>query len=290
MTSKYTRLRADYGLLNETKVGLEALANDITPTMNNAAFKQSTTAMYGSLDMASAMNALHNDASYTMKQAEKKIKQLAASFGSVGELFARFDSEMALGMMASGATTAVQNYFEQKKQWDYYQDHKSECDVPDKDKPGFCSATDPGDEPPLHQTTTGNTGGAKIYTDVVLGDDKKTVVKETTTVEFDGKTYTSTTAYSNDGHHMVTDSKSPDGSTSHTVVDISADGSGTSKTTSDDGKWSEYTRGPTPKDKPPLDWEETAASREANAPKSPGEVEDDTPPPKGPSGAGPKIN
>ncbi|GAA3131707.1 hypothetical protein JOF29_005317 [Kribbella aluminosa] len=260
------RLKMDYNLLNDAKTNLEELASNIKPTLDDSLF--STLAyddgsVLGSSVIASAITSLHDNAEGTMTKAEKGLKELANSFGSVGEAFLQFDSEISQGMNATNSNLALSNYYRDKSQWDYYQAHKDQCTGPVADQPDFCSATNPGDHPPLDQTITTDRGNVHTHLDV---DDKGNVTREETTVTYDGKTYHSVTTYGDDRHHIITDSDYPDGSTVHNDTQLKTDGSGTMKTTNSDGTWSEFTRGPNKADGSPAEWVETPDSVAANTP------------------------
>ncbi|MGW6281456.1 hypothetical protein [Kribbella sp. NPDC055071] len=287
------RLKIDYNMLNDAKRDLTALSDTIDPTLNGSIFStlatEDSSSILGAFDIYSAVYDLHDNAGNTMDRAKKKIKELADSFGSVGEAFLQFDAELSQGMSITGNNLKLGNYNRDKANWEYYQEHKSECEniPPGQDVPGFCSATDPGD-PPLDQTITTDRGN--IHTHLTL-DDSGQVVKEESTVTYDGKTYYSVTTYSDDRHHAVTDTTYPDGSTVHNDTHLNDDGSGTMKTTNSDGTWKEYTRGADGSDNPdhlPAKWVETQASIDANKPDDP----DDTPegPPPRTSGGGSKLN
>ena len=276
------RLKLDYNLLNDAKRDLEDLAGNIKPTLDNSLFStlanQDSSSILGSNAIDLAVTDLHTNAQGTMTKAEDGLKKLANSFGSVGEAFLQFDAEISQGMNATNSNLALSNYYRDKSQWDYYQEHKSECDGPGE-KPDFCSATDPG-QPPLDQTITTDRGN--IHTHLTV-DDKGNVTKEETTVTYDGKTYSSVTTYGDDRHHIVTDSTYPDGSTVHNDTQLQGDGSGTMKTTNSDGTWSEFTRGPNDADGNPAAWAETPASVDAN---SDGNDDGGDPPPASGGGVG----
>lgn len=268
------RLRMDYNLLNDAKVDLQQLADEIKPTLNDSLFSRlaesSSADILGSSDIDYAITSLHSNAQGTMTKAHDGLVELANSFGSVGEAFLQFDAEIAQGMSATNSNLALSNYLRDKSEWDYYQAHQSEC-TGDGEKPDFCSATNPGDSPPLDQVITTDRGN--INTHLTL-DDHNNVIKEETTVTYDGKTYTSVTTYSPDRHHIVTDSTYPDGSTVHNDTNLTTDGSGTMKTTNNDGTWSEFTRAPTGTDGNPAEWVETEASKEAKEDKEAAENPD----------------
>jgi hypothetical protein len=246
----------------------------------------------GSSEISSAVYTLHSNASYTMGKAKDGLTKLGDSFGSVGEAFLQFDAEIAQGMNATNSNLALSNYQRNKSQWDYKQAHLDQC-TGDK-QPEFCSATDPG-QAPLDQTIVTDRGN--IHTHLTL-DDKGNVIKEETTVTYDGKTYSSVTTYGDDRHHIVTDSSYPDGSTVHNdtnlqtdgsshsvststdtdgkkdITDTStkADGSGTQTVTNSDGTKHEFTRGPDDWRGTSQQWVETPESVEDNKPP---EEEDD---------------
>jgi hypothetical protein len=279
------KLKMNYNLLNDAKKDLEDLAGNIKPTLNDSLFStlagQDSSSILGSSEIDSAITELHTNAQGTMTKAEDGLKKLAGSFGSVGEAFLQFDAEIAQGMNVTNSNLALSNYYRDKSQWDYYQAHKSECEnLPAGTKaPDFCSATNPGDHPPLDQTITTDRGNIQTHLTV---DDKGNVIKEETTVTYDGKTYHSVTTYSDDKHTMITDSEYPDGSKVHdetkinddhsststststdadgkkdvTVTDLKGDGSGTKKVTDSDGTVTDYTRGADNEDGTSADWVE----------------------------------
>lgn len=260
------RLKMDYNLLNDAKRDLEELAGNIKPTLDDSlfstlAYQGNSSDVLGSGEIATAITDLHTNAEGTMTKAEKGLKELANSFGSVGEAFLQFDAEISQGMNATNSNLALSNYYRDKSQWDYYLAHQKECEGPGE-KPDFCSATNPGDHPPLDQVITTDRGN--IHTHLTVDADGN-VTKEETTVTYDGKTYTSVTTYGDNRHHIVTDSTYPDGSTVHNDTQLQTDGSGTMKTTNSDGTWSEFTRGPAKSDGSPADWVETPASVAANS-------------------------
>lgn len=280
------RLKLDYNLLNDAKRDLEELAGNIKPTLNDSLFStlanQDSSDILGSSAIDYAVTDLHTNAQGTMTKAEDGLKKLAGSFGSVGEAFLQFDAEISQGMNATNSNLALSNYYRDKSQWDYYQAHKSECEGPGE-KPDFCNATNPGDHPPLDQVITTDRGN--IHTHLTV-DDKGNVIKEESTVTYDGKTYTSVTTYGDDRHHIVTDSTYPDGSTVHNDTQLQTDGSGSMKTTNSDGTWSEFTRGPNKPDGSPADWVETEASTDANDDDKSGA---DDRPQRPPVGGGSKV-
>ncbi|TDD56335.1 hypothetical protein E1263_25525 [Kribbella antibiotica] len=278
------KLKMNYNLLNDAKKDLEELAGNIKPTLNNDLFDSvagHSSAVMGSSKISAAITRLHTNAQSTMTKAEDGLKKLAGSFGSVGEAFLQFDAEIAQGMNVTNSNLALSNYYRDKSQWDYYQSHKSECEnLPAGTKaPDFCSATNPGDHPPLDQTITTDRGNIQTHLTV---DDKGNVIKEETTVTYDGKTYHSVTTYSDDKHTMYTDSEYPDGSKVHdettiktdggststststdhdgkkdvTVTDLGSDGAGTKKVTDSDGEVTEYTRGADNEDGTSAKWVE----------------------------------
>lgn len=288
------RLKMNYNLLNDAKRNLEDLANNIEPTLNDSLFStlagQDSSSILGSSEIDYAITDLHTNAQGTMTKAEKGLKELANSFGSVGEAFLQFDAEIAQGMNVTNSNLALSNWNRQKDLWDYYQAHKDECaNVPaGEQKPDFCSATDPGQQP-LDQTITTDRGN--IHTHLTLDADGN-VIKEETTVVYDGKTYNSVTTYSDDKHHLITDSTYPDGSTVHDDTHLKEDGSSTTNTTStdsdgkvdvsditlngdgsgtktskdSDGTTHDYTRGPDNGDGTSADWVETDDSIDRNNP------------------------
>ncbi|GAA0572304.1 hypothetical protein HPO96_32095 [Kribbella sandramycini] len=278
------KLKMNYNLLNDAKKDLEDLAGNIKPTLNDSLFStlanSDSSDVLGSSSIYYAISSLHTNAQGTMTKAEDGLKKLAGSFGSVGEAFLQFDAEIAQGMNVTNSNLALSNWQRDKSQWDYYQAHKGECEnLPaGTEAPDFCSATNPGDAP-LDQTITTDRGN--IQTHLTL-DDQGNVIKEETTVTYDGKTYHSVTTYSDDKHTMITDSTYPDGSKVHdetkingdgsststatstdaegkkdvTVTNLAGDGSGTKTTTDSDGTVTEYTRGPDNDDGTAADWVE----------------------------------
>jgi hypothetical protein len=292
------KLKMNYNLLNDAKRDLHQLADDLIPSMDSDVFQSlgdgTDDSILGSSDISYAVYTLHSNASYTMGKAKDGLTKLGDSFGSVGEAFLQFDAEIAQGMNATNSNLALSNYQRNKSQWDYKQAHLDQC-VGDK-QPEFCSATDPG-QPPLDQTIVTDRGN--IHTHLTL-DDKGNVIKEETTVTYDGKTYTSVTTYGDDRHHIVTDSTYPDGSTVHndTVIKpddqgggshsvstskdtdgkvdttdtvTNKDGSGTQTVTNSDGTKHVYSRGADDWRGTSQPWVETPESIEDNKPP-----EDDT--------------
>ena len=285
------KLKMNYNLLNDAKRDLHQLADDLIPSMDDAVFQNlgdgTDDSVLGSSDISSAVYTLHSNASYTMGKAKDGLTKLGDSFGSVGEAFLQFDAEIAQGMNATNSNLALSNYQRDKAQWDYYQAHKDQCTG--DNQPDFCSAKDPGAGPPLDQTIVTDRGN--IHTHLTL-DDKGNVIKEETTVLYDGKTYSSVTTYGDDRHHIVTDSTYPDGSTVHNdtnlqtdggshsvststdtdgkkdVTDTStkSDGSGTQTVTNSDGTKHVYTRGPDDWRGTNQKWVETPESIEDNKP------------------------
>jgi hypothetical protein len=285
-------LRIDYNILNDAKKNLHELAGDIKPMLDHSLFQslslQSTNAdvlsggfyggplgagdsgsatILGSRDVERAVAGLHNNAKNTLGRAYDGLMELGNSFGSVGEAFLSFDSGIAQGMGITGSNLGLSNYFRDKATWDYYQAHKDECvrptigddKVPDPNwtAPDFCHATNPGN-PPTDQVITTDRGN--VHTHLTL-DEHNNVVKEESTVTYDGKTYTSVTNYSNDGHTIVTDSTYPDNSTVHNETNLNPDGSGTMYTRGSDGSWSNYTRPPKDASGNQPDWVWTAGDK-----------------------------
>jgi hypothetical protein len=290
-------LRIDYNILNDAKKNLHELAGDIKPMLDHGLFQSlaldysksnySTGGLYGgvgaglevgenvlgSRDVEGAVARLHENAKGTLGRAYDGLIELGNSFGSVGEAFLSFDAGIAQGMGITGSNLGLSNYFRDKAAWDYYQAHQSECvrpekphvldpnaKVPDDDwtPPDFCHATNPGDTPPLDQVITSDRGN--VHTHLTL-DEHNNVVKEESTVTYDGKTYTSVTNYSNDGHTIVTDSTYPDNSTVHNETNLNPDGSGTMYTRGSDGSWSNYTRPPKDASGNQPDWVWTAGDK-----------------------------
>jgi len=283
-------LRIDYNILNDAKKNLHELAGDIKPMLDHGLFpslasdyvksKFSMGGAYGGIgvgldvgesvlgsgDVEAAVARLHENAKGTLGRAYDGLIELGNSFGSVGEAFLSFDSGIAQGMGITGTNLGLSNYFRDKATWDYYQAHEDECvrpvgddKVPDPNwtAPDFCHATNPGD-PPLDQVITTDRGS--VHTHLTL-DEHNNVVKEESTVTYDGKTYTSVTNYSNDGRTIVTDSTYPDNSTVHNETNLNPDGSGTMYTRGSDGSWSNYTRPPKDANGNQPDWVWTAGDK-----------------------------
>ncbi|MFI5710651.1 hypothetical protein [Kribbella sp. NPDC051620] len=289
------KLKMNYNLLNDAKRDLHQLADELIPSMDNEVFQNlgdgTDDSILGSSDISYAVYTLHSNASYTMGKAKDGLTKLGDSFGSVGEAFLQFDAEIAQGMNATNSSLALSNWQRNKDQWDHKQSHLSECTG--DNQPDFCSATDPGPAP-LDQTIVTDRGN--IHTHLTL-DDKGNVIKEETTVTYDGKTYTSTTTYGDNRNHIVTDSTYPDGSTVHndtqihvdgdgkpngshssssstdtdgkvdtTTTDLNKDGSGTQTVTNSDGTKHVYTRTPDDWRGTSQPWVETPESIEDNKP------------------------
>ncbi|MEU6345955.1 hypothetical protein ABZ883_33940 [Streptomyces sp. NPDC046977] len=249
------KLKIDYDVLNDAKTDLENLASGIGPLFDTGLFAQlgggDGTSVLGDAGLASALSSFYYNAQSTMTRADKGIKELAGAFGSVGEAFLSFDSELAQGMGITGSNLALQNYYRDKDLWDYKQKHMDQCvPGPDGSMPDFCSATDPG-QPPLDQNIKTERG--EVHTHLTV-DDKGNVIKEESTVTYDGKTYTSVTNYSNDGRSYTTDTSYPDGSKVHSETNLNTDGSGSMVVTNSDGDKTEYTRGPKGTDGKQPDW------------------------------------
>jgi hypothetical protein len=250
------RLTIDYNVLNDAKRELHKLAGDIKPTLDEGLFNtlsyQDSSSVLGSPDVDGAISRLHANAKNTLGRAHDGLIELGNSFGSVGEAFLQFDAEIAQGMGITGSNLGLSNYFRDKAEWDYFQAHQDECvPGPDGKVPDFCSATNPGDTPPLDQVIKTDRGD--VHTHLTL-DENNNVVKEESTVTYDGKTYHSITEYSNDGHNIVTNTSYPDGSTVHNETYLNPDGSGTMFTRGSDGSWSNYTRPPKGPDGKPSEW------------------------------------
>ncbi|GAB2562736.1 hypothetical protein [Kribbella endophytica] len=285
-------IKIDYNLLNDAKKDLHDLAEGLIPSMDDEVFQSlgdgTGDDVLGSSEISSAVYSLHSNAEYTMGKAKDGLTKLGDSFGSVGEAFLQFDAEIAQGMHATNSNLALSNYQREKSTWDYYQEHKDQC-VGD-DQPDFCSATNPGDAPPLDQTIVTDRGN--VNTHLTL-DDQGNVVKEETTVTYDGKTYTSVTNYSDGGNKIVSDSTYPDGSTVHNETTVSGDpkdqtshsvststdtdgkkdvtetsttkdGSGTQTVTNSDGEVHKFTRGPDDWRGTSQEWVETPESVDDN--------------------------
>ncbi|MGW1725711.1 hypothetical protein ACWCQK_22580 [Streptomyces sp. NPDC002306] len=293
------QLKIDYDVLNDAKRDLESLASSIGPLLDNSTFSRmgqreyseySSSPSYEALELlgdatlAEAVADFYDNAHSTMSRADKGLKELAGAFGSVGEAFLSFDSELAQGMGVTGANLGLQNYFQQKAQWDYKQSHLDQCVAgPDGTMPDFCSATDPGPTPPLDQTITTERGNA--HTHLTL-DANNHVIREESTVTYDGKTYTSVTNYTNNGLSYTTDSSYPDGSTVHSETNLNQDGSGSMVTTSSDGDRTEYTRGPRDGSGDQPDWQQVGGNTDGDG--GSGDPDDD-PPPRSGGGSNPHI-
>lgn len=250
------RLRIDYNILNDAKLDLHELAGNIKPMLDEGLFNtlatQDSAAILGSSDVDSAITGLNREARNTLGRAHDGLIELGNSFGSVGEAFLQFDSEIAQGMGITGSNLGLSNYFRDKAAWDYYQQHKDECKPgPDGKLPDFCSATNPGDTPPLDQVIKTDRGSVSTHL-TLGGPDGKTVIREESTVVYDGKTYHSVTDYN--GNTIVTNTSYPDGSTVHNETYLNDDGSGSMYTRGSDGSWSNYTRPPKDGDGKPSDW------------------------------------
>jgi hypothetical protein len=260
------KLRIDYNILNDAKAALQDLAGNIKPLLDEGLFNtlasEDSSLVLGSSDVDLAVTGLHSNASGTLGRAHDGLIELSNSFGSVGEAFLSFDSGIAQGMGITGSSLGLSNYFRDKAQWDYFQAHQDQC-VPGADGkvPDFCHATNPGDTPPLDQVITTDRGS--VHTHLTL-DGNNNVVKEESTVTYDGKTYTSLTTYSNDGRNITTDSGYPDGSTVHNETYLNPDGSGSMYTRNSDGSWTNYSRPPKNADGTQPDWVWTAGSTDPN--------------------------
>jgi hypothetical protein len=282
-------LRIDYNILNDTKTNLQELAGEIKPLLDQSLFSTLSSTesgdILGSTDVAWAVGNLHDNAKDTLGRAHDGLMQLADSFGSVGEAFLSFDAQIAQGMGITGSNLGLSNYFRDKATWDYYQAHKDQCvPGPDGKVPDFCHATNPGDTPPLDQVITTDRGS--VHTHLTL-DENHNVVKEESTVTYDGKTYTSVTSYSNDGHNIVTDSTYPDNSTVHNETYLNPDGSGTMYTRGSDGSWSNYTRPPKDASGNQPDWVWTDGNKNPDGSSSTtGGPSDNHPGPPGPAAGG----
>jgi hypothetical protein len=260
------KLRIDYNILNDAKRNLHELAGNIKPMLDEGLFNtlasQDSSAVLGSADVDAAVTGLHGNARNTLGRAHDGLIELGNSFGSVGEAFLQFDSEIAQGMGITGSNLGLQNYLNDKKQWDYYQAHKGECvPGPDGSMPDFCSAKDPG-PPPLDQVIKTDRG--EVHTHLTLDENDK-VIREESTVTYDGKTYHSVTDYSNGGNTIVTNTSYPDGSTVKNETYLNPDnGSGTMYTRGSDGSWSNYHRGPKGPDGKPAEWIWDSGSKNPN--------------------------
>jgi hypothetical protein len=195
-------------------------------------------------------------------------------------------------MGITGSNLGLQNYLNDKKQWDYYQAHKDECvPGPDGSMPDFCSAKDPG-PPPLDQVIKTDRG--EVHTHLTLDEHDK-VIREESTVTYDGKTYHSVTDYSNGGNTIVTNTSYPDGSTVKNETYLDPDnGSGTMYTRGSDGSWSNYHRGPKGPDGKPAEWIWDSGSKNPNDDGTDGDTTgggapDHPPSPGGGSGHGTSI-
>ncbi|MFJ3231103.1 hypothetical protein [Streptomyces sp. NPDC086787] len=294
------KLKIDYNVLNDAKTDLETLASGIGPLLDNSTFARlgrrdyteySSTptmdalAVLGDWTLAEAVADFYDNASSTMSRADKGIKEMASAFGSVGEAFLSFDSELAQGMGVTGSNLGLQNYFRQRDLWDYRQAHLDQCvPGPDGSMPDFCSATDPGD-PPLDQTITTDRGN--VHTHLTL-DDHRNVIREESTVTYDGKTYTSVTNYTNNGLSYTTDTSYPDGSTVHSETNLHADGSGSMVTTGSDGDRTEFTRGPKDANGNQPDWQQVGGNNGNDHGSGSDDHSDNEPPPHS-SGSNPHI-
>jgi hypothetical protein len=261
------KLRIDYNILNDAKAALQDLAGNIKPLLDEGLFNtlasEDSSVVLGSYDVDAAVTGLHSNASGTLGRAYDGLMELSNSFGSVGEAFLSFDSGIAQGMGITGSSLGLSNYFRDKAQWDYFQSHQDQCvPGPDGKVPDFCHATNPGDTPPLDQVITTDRGS--VHTHLTL-DGSNNVVKEDSTVTYDGKTYTSTTNYSNDGRNITTDSAYPDGSTVHNETYLNPDGSGSMYTRNSDGSWTNYSRPAKNADGTQPDWVWTAGSTDPNS-------------------------
>ena len=251
-------LKVDYDVLNDAKRNAQRLAEEIGPLLDHGLFNDLATgydaaSILGSPEVATAVTGLRDEAEGTLGRAHDGLMKLGDAFGSVGEAFLSFDSELAQGMGVMGANLGLGNYLQQKAQWDYRQAHLDQCvPGPDGSMPDFCSATDPG-APPVDQTIITSRGS--VHTHLTL-DDQGHVIREDSTVTYDGKTYTTSTTYSDNGNSYVTDTTYPDGSTVHSVTHVNDDGSGTMTVTNSDGDTTDFTRGPRPSEGAnPPDWQ-----------------------------------
>jgi hypothetical protein len=285
------KLRIDYNILNDAKRNLHGLAGDIKPILDQGLFNtlasQDSSSVLGSADIDAAITGLHSNASGTLGRAYDGLMELGNSFGSVGEAFLSFDAGIAQGMGVTGSNLGLSNYFREKSEWDYFQAHQDQCvPGPDGKVPDFCHATNPGDTPPLDQVITTDRGS--VQTHLTL-DGNHNVIKEESTVTYDGKTYTSVTSYSNDGHNITTDSAYPDGSTVHNETYLSPDGSGSMYTRNSDGTWNNFTRPPKGADGHQSDWVWTAGTDDPSQSGTKGSGGGShEPPPKSPW-SGPKL-
>ena len=259
-------LRINYNVLDDAKRDMLELAADIQPLLDKGMFSMLSGSnqgidLLGHAEIAEAVTYLHTQARDNLTRAHDGLIQLGNSFGSVGDAFQQFDAELAKGWSITGHSLGLDNWKQDKQEWEYYQAHKDECvPGPDGKLPGFCSATDPG-APPVDQNI--DTGRGTIHTHLTLDGDNN-VIREDTTVTYDGKDYTSTTTYSDDRHTTTTDSTYPDGSSVHNVTHTNPDGSGTMHTSSSDGSWSDYTRGPKDANGNEPDWVRTGGSSVAH--------------------------
>ncbi|MEU1166219.1 hypothetical protein ABZ372_39805, partial [Streptomyces sp. NPDC005921] len=115
-------LKIEYNVLNDAKRDLETLAGDIGPLLDNSTFSRLGQTDYdgytssdaltvlGDQSLADALSGFYSNASSTMSHADKGLKELAGAFGSVGEAFLSFDSELAQGMGITGSNLGLQNY------------------------------------------------------------------------------------------------------------------------------------------------------------------------------------
>ncbi|MEU9286938.1 hypothetical protein AB0D57_20045 [Streptomyces sp. NPDC048275] len=239
------KLKIDYDLLHKSKADLEALAGEIGPLLSTGVFSDERDDYFyfvlGDHGLADAMSGFRGNAFNTLHSADKGLKELAAAFGSVGEAFLSFDADLTQNMGVMGQNLGLQNWRRDKDRWDYKQSHLDQC-TPGKDGtvPDFCSATDPG-APPLEQTI--QTEHGSIQTKLTL-DENGNVIREESTVVYDGKEHKTVTNYTDGNGSYTADTTYPDKSTTHMEVHVNDDGSGTMVVTGSDGKREEFTRGP----------------------------------------------
>ncbi|MGW2045602.1 hypothetical protein ACWCPF_10485 [Streptomyces sp. NPDC001858] len=239
------RLRIDYDLLHQAQKDLEALAEEIGPLLTTGIFSElSDNNFYytlGDHSLEGAMRVFHSNAFQTLHAAEKGLKELAVAFGQVGAAALSFDADLAQNMGVMGSTLGLQNWRRDKAVWDYKQAHLDQCTPGEGGEvPGFCSATDPG-PPPLEQTFPTEHGN--IHTKLTLDADGN-VIREETTVTYDGKEHKTVTNYTDKNGSGTTETTYPDNTTMRSESHINDDGSGTMVVTDTDGKRTEYTRGP----------------------------------------------
>lgn len=256
----------DYNVLHTARNDLHDLADRTGPTLKDSDFATlgrddngDAADVFGDAQLAAAFSTLYYRAKGPMEKAEDDLRQLGDLFGAVADGFFNMDAQIAEGAGVMGHEMGLgdwrakhdawmkhDEWVKAHNLWEQYQANKGACEG-DGPLPDYCTATDPGPEPvdpgppPTEQTIT-TPDGSTVHTSLTL-DDKYNVVKETTTVTSSkGQSYTSVTAYKDDGRSYVTDTTFADHSTSHSDVTINPDGSGTMTVTDGDGNKSDYTR------------------------------------------------